>query len=120
MRSNSWVVWALVEIIVVKRSLVWNSVVWCRVVEGSSWVWCWVVTVWVLVFMSRNSGAIWVVCVIEVRVSVMLSTEAPVTVKSLMAIEGVVISVLITLVVSVSPMSIIEVVGTECKWLSVV
>lgn len=37
MRTNSWVMWALVEvivmwalmeIIVVKRSLVWNSVVW--------------------------------------------------------------------------------------------
>lgn len=41
-RTNSWVMWALVEvivmwalveIIVVKRSLVWNSVVWGRVME---------------------------------------------------------------------------------------
>lgn len=42
MRTNSWVMWtlvevivmwALVEVIVVKRSLVWNSVVWGRVME---------------------------------------------------------------------------------------
>jgi len=41
-RTNSWVMWtlvevivmwALVEVIVVKRSLVWNSVVWGRVME---------------------------------------------------------------------------------------
>ena len=88
--------------------------------ECGSRVWCWVVAVWVVLSMSGNSGTIWVVCVVEMWVSVMLSTEAPVAVKSLMTIEGIVISVLVTVVVSISPMSIIEIVSTECKWLSMV
>lgn len=76
--------------------------------------------VWVVLSMSGNSGTIWVVCVIEMWVSVMLSTKAPVAVKSLMTIEGIVISVLVTVVVSISPMSIIEIVSAECKWLSMI
>lgn len=83
-------------------------------------MWCWVVAVWVVLSMSGNSSTIWVVRVIEVWVSVMLSTEAPVAVKSLMTIEGIIISILITMVVSVSPMSIIEIVSAECERLSVV
>jgi hypothetical protein len=83
-------------------------------------MWCWVVAVWVVLSMSGNSGTIWVVSVIEVWVSVMLSPEAPVAVKSLMTIDSIIISVLIAVIVSVSPMSIIEIVSTECERLSVV
>lgn len=83
-------------------------------------VWGWVVAVWGVISMSGPGSAIWVVCVIEVWVSVMLSTEAPVSVESLMAVEGIVISVHVTVVVSISPVSIIEIVLTECKWMVVI
>ena len=83
-------------------------------------VWGWVVAVWGVISMSGPGGTVWVVLVIEMWVSVMLSSEAPVSVESLMAVEGIVISVHITVVVSVSPMSIIEAVLTEGKWMVVI
>ena len=83
-------------------------------------VWGWVVAVWGVISMSGPGGTVWVVFVIEMWVSVMLSSEAPVSVESLMAVEGIVISVHITVVVSVSPMSIIEAVLTEGKWMVVI
>ena len=94
--------------------------VWCRVMECSGCVCCWVVAVWSVVAVSRPCGTIWVVCIVEMWVNMMLSTEAPVAVESLMTIGSIVISVHITVVVSVSPMSIIEIVSSESKWLSVV
>ena len=83
-------------------------------------VWGWVVAVWSVISMSGPGGTIWVVCIIEVWVSVMLSSEAPVSVESLMAVEGIVISVHVTVVVSISPMSIIEIVVAECKFMVVI
>lgn len=94
--------------------------VWCRVMECGSCVWCWVVAVWGVVTMSRPCSAIWIVCIVEVWVNMMLRTEAPVAVKSLMTIEGIVISVHVAVVVSISPMSIIEILIAESERLSVV
>jgi len=84
-----------------------------EIMHGSEWV----------VFSSMitiDTVAIWVMSFVEVWLRVVLSTVAPITVESLMAIECFVVRVVSAVVVAVTPVTIVEVVSSECKCVSIV
>jgi len=61
-----------------------------------------------------------VVITIVEWITVALNTETPVTVKSPLAFTGIEVSVVGSMFVSISPVTIVEVMSSECNWVSFV
>jgi len=61
-----------------------------------------------------------VVITIVKWITVALNTETPVTMKSPLAFTGIEVSVVGSMFVSISPVTIVEVMSSECNWVSIV
>ena len=70
--------------------------------------------------MTIHTITVRVVSIVEVWLRVVLSTEAPITVESEMTVMRIVVRVVSAVIVAVSPVAIIKVVSSKCKWVSVV